>query len=1410
MCAAVKQECVSLEGSCNLAPPTLHDSVKRHLIDSQQEAITPNTKRIKQERDDPTFCVNNEVPLQTSLHSIVSEVANSFENNPHENIIKESYEGNSRFDSASKTQSAQDDVILVLVDTEPSPQFTDDVQPRHENIEALPSPADRKEKEISVLSTADQMQVGPIKPILRTIKSLDSGKREGYAFDHNCFPKLVGVHSISSLASTSPEIESRRNSTQTSGSPEAIENSDWDQNFRDAAKTHNNICCTDTNASLRANSILINPPNPASATETERDLLFTFTQKDGKTDMFLVVNGEVFSVRRFAHEGESYLIHTDNNGKTTILAKLPEEANVTPHNTGTGTASSQHFSNRPSGTANDLVSSSEQSRNASYRRVASQYLTVAPVTITPVQSKFVRTFDVGTRKTGEPAAGPANSNQRKDFHRTPRIIQEQQNNTLLKANDVYGEREAMYGGMRGPNNSTIDLARNGSLNMERRQLPDQVNGLRTEISGQFITGLSPRVLAGQQRFPPQACASSHPRHHVESQQTSIAVHVNDTATRPTRASLNSLSNQQLVLNQNTAARDDRNNAMDAYSKQQYVNTTAQKIYTRDTVVGSGQNSVSPEEQRRILYRNKLMNYIANQLASGVEPSPSTTNASGYRRYDRTITNESPRRKVQCSTRIEVVPHPQSHDTDSYLIQENTDRHYTGRRNNPVFGNNLETRNADHPYPVNQMARQNSGLSNSQPHRSDASRHSGNPVQGELRDTLQGGLPSPMQGGFPNPMQGELPNPVQGGLPNPLQAGLPNPVQGELRDATQGALPNPVHGGLSNPVHGGLPNPMQGELRDPTQGALPNPFQGGLPKNDGGNAHTKILQIIESWQQQKQRISSSNDSPQLRELLVGTAATAGITTQTSVAEETLSRDIAIESYRAVQTSSDTCATPVISQISYGVINRSTGGEKVFPKRTATAIVVDQGRSIYVDATDSVMDEERRPGLDDQQLSNKGITISDLRPYQSGNVAILFPASSGAAVSGRLQDPLPTRNNSITAGQPELLRVVSTARSSTNIPSSTSQSDQGSKSVSESQRFYTSDRLPRRIPKFDKRCVANNTLKEILQTNNSSPKVSAANKVIGGQRSYTDVVQTTNADIVEIIIDLPPKQVSQPNTTVYSKSTEKEMRVGAGGDKAMSQTTPEIAKPCDDDEDNIVEIIIPTPERNYQSNLTRDSENVNKVVLISDEERCTKDERPSKGTVTAEAEKVEIVLSPLQQNSQPQTTVSLKGETKDNIIHNQQGCADYSETDDVVEVLTPTRIQNSKTKTIDVLEQNDIDTSMCDQRSCNDGVTLTSPVKKLSEFVEMLPSVPKDTTELPENQKSKNFLAMAEQYSEELELKTAQQKDELLKKIKNTRERIAEEKIDWKKKYLHRLEVVLTKKLAKLPGGSELTVSEKDDD
>ena len=1279
-CEGTRSSCalelrVSPEENCHLASPTLSCSPKRHLFDIQQEVTTPNTKRIKQETDDYGFYKDKEqllLPSETSLKNIVSEVAYSLENNTCENIL--SIQSNSNFENASSTRSVQGDVIIVLDHTEtslkhllPIVENTKESEATHENVEPLPYRADSRKERMSVPSNMDQVHFEPKRPILRALKSPDSRGNNGFAFDHNFFPKLVGVHSISSTstatASPSTEIENHYDSQQTSEL--SLEKRGQCENINNPVTIKNNIdiSLTDTSVSPRMDPTLINCRTP-SPTQKAYDLLFTFTKKDGQSDMFLVVNEEVFAVSRYDHKGNSYLAHTDNNGKTSILARLPEEAET----------ASRIVSNEKGGTGNALSSAIEQSRPTPSQRVASHYPTAnaASVAVRSVQNR---------------ESAPANIVQ----CRIPRVIRGRENDALPNADYVSSEHQVVHG------------SRNGTFNLEKRQLSQRLDHLRKETAGhrqsELATDLSQWAPTDQTHLHPQTGGSYQPRHPVvgnDSLQTST-VHMNvHSSLTNVHVTLNGSRNQQLQLYQSTAGRNERHGAINTRSEQLFTNTATQGRYIGDTAVGNGflrysnketnkqQTSnnmrysyiaTSPEDEKRIIYENKLMNPIAHQLSSSEEPS--TANVSVNRRHEaanvkqssfRTIVNESFARRVQAGTRGEVALHPQCHTLNAYPTAENADRHYTGKRNGPNFDNNFKIHDIVQRVPVNHMSRQDSDMLNLQPR-------------------------------------------------------------------------------IDSPVHNRIPRRAE------------------LQANDGTDSHNKVLEIITSWQRRKQRRSSSeNDSLQLRELLLGATPNGVTGITTTAAEGTSSRETA-ERCRAAQTSTDTHSTPIISQVSCGVISRSTGGENVVPKRTATALVVDQGRSIYIDATDSVIDEEKRPRTAGQRCSNKPMNIG---PIRINNTTIQQHYSNG---------------------------VLNTqSRPASDIHSRVVQIPHQSKSlvVNNGQRCYTSKMLPRLTSKFDKRCVANKPLKDVVQTIKSPREGHGVPTHVSCQQSYVDVAQVYNNDVdevVEIIINPPSKQVSQPKTIDHCKSAGK---IGLScTDGKPSQSTLAVSKPCDedDDDDDVVEIIYETPK----PNTTSDSQHISKVVLQSGPQICTEVRR-----------RAEMAKSPPRHSK------------KVPLLKDQQSCTDGSplkrlfqaKSDEVVNSFTITSKEDNRPDTANNHEHKDKYAIICGQQISSDEMPSQSSVstKTDEDEVAVMTNLPAnqysgpDTTECSEKvEKDKSHL---EKYIlNGTELKNIQQRDELLKKIKNTQERMTQEQIDWKKKYLFRLEVQLKKKLAKIPDATE---------
>ena len=219
----VKQENVLIDDTCQLTSPTFDSSLKRPLTDSQHDATTPSSKRVKQEWDDPSFWANKERRLlssKTNLQNIISEMADSFDSN---NCVRNaSPQG---FESSNRNLSSEDSTITFKRKGrrfESSTQIvtsSNEVTTGDETVEVVTPSIDCRKEERSVPSVADHVQPETVKPILRPLKSLDSGLSDGYAFDHNFFPKLVGVHSALSPTSSLPELESHRESQQTAYVP---------------------------------------------------------------------------------------------------------------------------------------------------------------------------------------------------------------------------------------------------------------------------------------------------------------------------------------------------------------------------------------------------------------------------------------------------------------------------------------------------------------------------------------------------------------------------------------------------------------------------------------------------------------------------------------------------------------------------------------------------------------------------------------------------------------------------------------------------------------------------------------------------------------------------------------------------------------------------------------------------------------------------------------------------------------------------------------------------------------------------------------------------------------------------------------------------------------------------------------
>ncbi|KAJ7384265.1 hypothetical protein OS493_022897 [Desmophyllum pertusum] len=736
-----------------------------------------------------------------------------------------------------------------------------------------------------------------------------------------------------------------------------------------------------------------------------------------------------------------------------------------------------------------LSNTSEQSRHVSYQRGAShaQYQTEPHISSTPLHV-----------------------------------------NARENAPTTYDQRQTAYGGMRMP----------------RRQLSNQTNaGPRAESSRyipqrpQFTSW--PQRAQGQQRFPSQARANRHqdiandPTAQLQNS-TAVPINVHNVHSPPRAPNTlsRSWSNQQLIVNQDLAARNQTNNdAMNIHSQQRYTNTAVQGAYNEHNTVSSDRQRYLNKEtidvdrrrglaesssvsaathENRIAQRSELMKYIANQLASREGPAPSATNSSDFmnsasRRHEpgrpgqayneNAAANEWLNRTASTSRCQEMAGRRQRQDTGAYAEGQ-----CTSSRNVFSVGNNLGARDVGQRYHSNQRVRQDNV--HSQP-RYDAMHRNVNPLQGGLQSN------------------------------------------------------------------------------------------GETERNDTG-------------------LSSSRQKETLGTRLV----------ESSPRETTMRRNSPVQASPTVAS-----ATPVISQISYGVIRRSTHGENVSPKRTATALVIDQQRSIYVDATDSVIDEERSPGTTGQQFSNGGNKFPHTN--QPGSVAVSCPVSSGAAVRGWLQETERPVNSNLTSGQQQHIQCSSVSQQS---PSTFSAGYLSLANQTSQPRLYSTEMPPRKTaPKIDKRCVANNTLP--VYTNHLPLKRSSVPTFISGQQSC--IVEAPVRSIAEIAkpCEVPkPCVVAKPCEVATSHGLARPCEVSKPYEVARlcEAVKPcEVAKPqvatklCDHDNtetDDIVEIIDPPPKRSSIPNTTRDSEKKDKdMPLISGQQSCIDETCAPAAKSTAELSK-----------------------------------------------------------------------------------------------------------------------------------------------------------------------------------------------
>lgn len=856
---AVKQENVLINDACQLTSPTFDSPVKRPLVDSHHDMATPSSKRIKQECDDPSFWANKERRLlsnKTSLQNIVTEVADSFEGSTCERNA--SFQG---FESSNRNLPGEDTTMALKRRRR---QFECSIQmvpganegtAEDKNVEAIVPSIDRHEEERLVSPIADNVHPETAKPVRRPLKSLDSGLSEGYAFDHNFFPKLVGVHSALIPTSSIPELESHHGSQQTTYTPllkKLVQNQETrhrtssplqntektitaasNRNFLGHCKddkghtiskkngqvmshvtpllsrTQNATTCNtnfykrdlleesrvraqnasrtvpantrgdlpsnssperaDSPLRLNANmfsqkeqetksaqavasmckstdatavehaqaqdnkghdavdstskvSPLHSPVSPTthdlmysskqtskksskrlksvnkqemvniyrmaagassrrnevksasvhsppdSASEKPCDLLFSFTKAGGQNDLFLVVNDEVFAVKRFDYKGVSYLIHTDKKGKSSILAKLPEDEKMRLQHDTRSSSDQQFPSNRASG--------SKQSRLPSRQRLTPQYPTETSLSVTALQTFSEET----SREKAQAMAG-----QQSILDGISRLTGgqgSQKQTTLPDVNKALSQRQAMYG-MRTQRDNVrpISFPRSGTLNPGRRQLLKQLlNGIRAGAARQKATPVDTpcpqSVPASQQQSSSQVSQDRH-------QGSTVPINASSNPSGSTHAMRNRCDNQQFNVNPNHVDRNQGNAEWNVHSHEECICTSAQSTcngaavgtchqpyHNEETIVeeNCGNFAKSDRSTNRMSgninpERIKLMNYIARRLASKAEQSSSTVNASEYNRppgaQDGLLHSPSRRSEVERQTSTRTMEDPLS-------------------------------------------------------------------------------------------------------------------------------------------------------------------------------------------------------------------------------------------------------------------------------------------------------------------------------------------------------------------------------------------------------------------------------------------------------------------------------------------------------------------------------------------------------------------------------------------------------------------------------------------------------------------------------------------------------------------------------------------------------------------------------
>ena len=460
-----------------------------------------NRKRIKQDCDISSLCRGNKnisIANDSSRQGVFTESIVTFDNSFCEDESSK---------NAIATYSNQGKPSLSFGDEETAlsvlgkSQLSTFVDQRH-NSRTLLSPS---------LAETDKP------PVLRKIRSRGTGSTDGFALDHGRYPKLVGVQSISPTSRISSELSSlprsgfldvtQRSSggtlrdSQKTAERETSELSRSVQSLKEFQ--HGKQLYSQFGAQPVANTSLTSllPATPINC-KSALELVLNFNQKNGKSDMSLVKQDEVFLVQRNDLDGESFLIHTDNTGKASILAKFRFPTFVkgeSSTNAGETSYPKDKGSLRPPCKPNNTLLSVLKSANQqqSYQRTTVTPFTKDTVSMKPVERDLLQIPVLGKTHNLTPTSGECS--MRQTSSEITRLLQGEGNRTPVG----HSKSQALN----DHNNMTDNTPRCPSSDLQSQRL--QMNNLGKE---------NPRLNQSQQPFTkPRNVALSEPQFHPQVQ-----------------------------------------------------------------------------------------------------------------------------------------------------------------------------------------------------------------------------------------------------------------------------------------------------------------------------------------------------------------------------------------------------------------------------------------------------------------------------------------------------------------------------------------------------------------------------------------------------------------------------------------------------------------------------------------------------------------------------------------------------------------------------------------------------------------------------------------------------------------------------------------------------------------------------